>query len=144
MRILITGSRDWDNARSIQYRILEAIEEWIDAHPGLRKDQPLGWVTIVHGGHKQGADKIADIFARQRLGTKPEVYEADWKKYGKRAGPLRNLKMVDTFPDVCLAFIKDNSNGATGCRDEAKRKGVPTESFYYDNECEEFPLPPRS
>ncbi len=140
MRILITGSRDWDNDKSIKFRILEAIKDWIDTHPGLRHDMPLTWVTIVHGGHRQGADRIADIFSHKYLHKPAEVHEANWKKYGKRAGPLRNLKMVDTLPDVCLAFIKDNSLGATGCRNAAKKKGIPTETFRYEDECERFPL----
>lgn len=140
MRILITGSRDWDNARSIQHRILEAISDWIDAHPGLRKDQPLGWVTVVHGECPTGADKIADIFATKSLKCKVERYPADWRTFGRRAGFVRNSRMVNTAPDICLAFIRNKSKGTTGCRDLATKAGIPTESFYYENECEQFPF----
>ncbi len=144
MRILITGSRDWDNDKSIYFRIMEAIGDWIESHPGLRKDQPLGWVTIVPGKCPMGADRIADIFSNRRLGHAAEVHPANWKKYGKRAGMLRNLEMVDTLPDICLAFVRNNSTGTLNCRDAAKRKGIPTETFRYEDECERFPLPSRS
>ena len=141
MRILITGSRDWDNAKSINYRIMEAIEAFINDHPGLSKSEPLTWVTIVHGGCLTGADKIADIFSRKILGKDAEIYEADWKTFGKSAGFKRNYRMVNSDPDMCLAFIRNRSNGSTDCRNQAKRKGIATETFLYENEIEIFPLP---
>lgn len=141
MRILITGSRDWDNAKSVNYRIMEAVGEWIDSHPGLSRNDPLTWVTIVHGGCKTGADKIADIFSRKILGKDAEVFEADWKTFGRSAGYKRNYRMVNTDPDICLAFIRNRSNGSTDCRDQAKGRQIPTETFLYENEIERFPLP---
>ena len=34
-----------------------------------------------------------------------EEYPADWKKYGKSAGPLRNQRMIDEGkPDLVVAF----------------------------------------
>lgn len=140
MRILITGSRDWDNAKSINYRILEAVEGWIDSHPGLRKDQPLTWVTVVHGGCPTGADKLADIFSRRILGKDAEIFEADWKTFGRSAGFKRNYRMVMSDPDICLAFVRNKSKGTTDCRDQAKKRQIPTETFYYENEIEKFPV----
>jgi hypothetical protein len=37
-------------------------------------------------------------------GVPCEVYPAQWRLYGKRAGPMRNLKMIGTGIDVLLAF----------------------------------------
>lgn len=140
--ILITGSRDWDNFESIKRRILESIAEWLKDNPENRSKPLHSWLTIVHGGCPTGADKLADIFARQTLNCKVIIYHADWKKYGKRAGPLRNLFMVErSEADACLAFIKDNSKGATGCYAAAKRFGIPSEKFNYQDECELYPLP---
>lgn len=139
MRILITGSRDWDNFDSVKYRIVEAISEWIKDHPGLDSSGALDWVTIIHGGNPRGADRIADMFAR-KYKLNLEVYEAQWDKFQKSAGYKRNRLMVDKNPDICLAFIKDKSRGATDCRNQAKAKGIPTESFNYVDECERFPM----
>lgn len=141
MRILITGSRDWDITKSVYYRIIEAIEEWIDTHPGLNKNEPLSWVTIVHGGNPRGADKIADMFSRKILGKDSEVFEADWRSFGRSAGYKRNKRMVNSEPDICLAFMRNNSRGTTDCRNQAKGAGIPTETFHYENELEKFPLP---
>jgi hypothetical protein len=141
MRILITGSRNWDNFKSVQYRILEAISEWIDDHPGLSREDALSWVTIVHGGCPTGADRIADIFAR-KAGIPTEVYEAQWNKFQKRAGFVRNRLMVNKGADVCLAFNRDKSRGTVDCRDQAKKAGIPTETFDYVLECERWPVLP--
>lgn len=133
MRILITGSRDWDLYESISARITEAILEWVKDHPGLEKG-PIDWVTIVHGNCPRGADALADHFASKVLRCKVERYDADWSQFQKRAGFVRNSRMVNTAPDICLAFIRDRSKGATGCRDLAKGKNIPTETFLYENE----------
>jgi len=140
--ILITGSRDWDNFESIKHRIIQAIAEWLQENPEYSKIPMSEWLTVVHGGCPRGADRLADIFARNTLKCKVIVYQADWKKYGKRAGPVRNLQMVQkSNADACLAFIKDRSSGATGCRDAADKFGIATETFHYVNELEEYPLP---
>lgn len=135
MRILITGSRDWDLFESISTRISEAILEWVNDHPGLERG-PIDWVTIVHGNCPKGADALADHFAINLLRVNVERFDADWRSFGKSAGFRRNRRMVDTYPDVCLAFIRNRSNGATNCRDLAKAKGIPTETFLYENEIE--------
>lgn len=140
MRILITGSRTWDLYESISVRITEAILDWVRDHPGLEKG-PINWVSIVHGNCPKGADALADHFATKILNCNVERMDADWSQFGRRAGFVRNRRMVNSAPDVCLAFIRDNSKGATGCRDLAKKAGIPTESFYYDDELEKFELP---
>ena len=113
MRILITGSRTWTDKVTVAQAIREA---W------LVQGRPYG-VVVVHGGAK-GADYIAGVYAKD-LGFSVEVHEADWT-IGKRAGYIRNKKMVDAGADVCLAFIKDNSKGATMCAELAQKSGIPT------------------
>jgi len=135
MRILITGSRDWDLYESISARITEAILEWVKHHPGLEKG-PIDWVTIVHGNCPRGADALADNFATNILRCNVKRYDADWSQFQKRAGFVRNRRMVNTLPDICLAFIRDKSKGATNCRDLAKAAGIATETFLYENEVE--------
>lgn len=135
MRILITGSRTWDLYESVSSRITEAILDWVQTHPGLEKG-PIDWVSIVHGNCPRGADAIADNFATQILRCTVERFDADWKNFGKSAGFRRNARMVNTAPDICLAFIRDKSAGSTGCRNLAKKAGIPTETFLYENEIE--------
>lgn len=118
MRVLVTGSRDWTDATVIS-RALSSIST----------DEQI---TVVHGGAK-GADILAGQFA-QHLGYSVEVHEADWDTYGKRAGYIRNKKMVDLGADLCLAFIKNNSKGATICLDLADKAGIPTKVWRLDDD----------
>jgi len=132
-RILITGSRTWDDYDTICKVIVDTIVAYVKDNPHLNKG-PIDWVTIVHGDCPKGADYLADMFASQVLNCQVERYPADWATFGKRAGFVRNRRLVDSMPDVCLAFIRDKSKGATMCRDLAKAKGIPTETYIYDPE----------
>jgi hypothetical protein len=117
MRILITGSRTWTDKVTIANAIREA---WLVA------GRPYG-VVVVHGGAR-GADYIAGVYAK-RLGFSVEVHpvtDEEWTIKGKSAGHQRNAHMVSLGADVCLAFIKNESRGATGCAALAEKAGIPT------------------
>jgi hypothetical protein len=116
-RILITGSRDW----TYLYRILVALQDHASAGD-----------TVIHGGAK-GADEIAGVLWKPYGPV--EVYpltRADWERHGRRAGYLRNQAMVDAGADICLAFIKNNSRGASMCAALAEKAGIPV-VYYREN-----------
>src|SRR3990167_9114296 len=48
---------------------------------------------IIHGGAR-GADTMAGSYAK-RHAVELKVYEADWRKHRKAAGPIRNQHMID-------------------------------------------------
>lgn len=56
------------------------------------------------------------------MGFPVERYPADWERYGKRAGPIRNRKMLDQGPDLVVAFGGDK--GTADCVREARRRGI--------------------
>ncbi len=117
MRILVTGSRTWQRRDVI--------------HAALRV-APAG-STVVHGAAR-GADTIADTVAKS-LGLHVEDYPADWKRYGKAAGPIRNSAMVKLGANVCLAFSYDPERGGTGdCVRKARRAGIPVFVFPVPND----------
>jgi hypothetical protein len=116
MRVLVTGSRDWEDWRAV----CRAFADIECAHPGER-------FTLIHGTCT-GADTIADTEA-QRLGWAIERHPAKWLEHGKAAGPIRNQEMVDSGADICLAFIKDNSRGATHCANAAEKAGIAVRRF---------------
>jgi hypothetical protein len=64
---------------------------------------------IVSGGAK-GADALAERYAREVLKIEPTVFRADWKRWGKRAGPLRNQKIWE-YADQGIAFWDGFSPG---------------------------------
>jgi hypothetical protein len=62
----------------------------------------------------------------ERIGWDVIKVPADWTKYGKAAGPIRNQEMLDMDPDLVLAFHSDldNSKGTKDMVARARKKGV--------------------
>jgi hypothetical protein len=114
-RILVTGSRTWTDHDIIR-----------DTLTGLwRKHGPH--LTVVHGHCPTGADHHAHQWAHDHARNKvtAEPHSADWRRLGRRAGPIRNAHMVKLGAHICLAFILDGSSGATSCLAMANKAGIP-------------------
>ena len=122
MRIIITGSRNWEGpaAEAKVHEILNAVQFLAEA-----LGSPL---TVVHGDCPTGADAIADRWARRRdlEGVRLEPWPADWEKYGKPAEFIRNGDMGRRGADLCVGFLRDNSKGTSNMINTARLKGIPT------------------
>lgn len=126
MRILVTGSRTWDEAKTVRAALDAVARGAVEAQVEL--------LTVVHGACPNGADELADQWARYYRGglvVTAERHPALWVKFGKRAGFVRNEQMVATRPDLVLAFIRDNSPGATHCTELALDVGIPVRLWRY-------------
>lgn len=115
-RILVTGSRDWDDPARLAFHLGLAVGA------GLQEGRP---VVVVHGACPRGADDMADRMARAHEGIGVEPHPADWGQHGRAAGFRRNAEMVQLGADVCLAFIRNGSRGASHCADLAEKAGIP-------------------
>jgi len=119
MRVLVCGDREWKDRESIS-RVLSFLGGQ------LLHDQPV----IIHGG-APGADSLADEVGKAR-GLEVEPFPADWKAYGRAAGPIRNRQMLrEGKPDLVLAFHDDLSR-SKGTRDmvkQARKAGIPVLLF---------------
>lgn len=114
-RVLVTGSRTWDDHDIVRDVLTGAVYQNLPA-------------VIVHGACPRGADAIASWWVRQfgrNLDIAEERHPADWNTLGKRAGFVRNAEMVALGADVCLAFIRDGSRGASHTADLAEKAGIP-------------------
>jgi hypothetical protein len=88
MIVLVCGGRDYSD-RTRLYRLLD-----------FNRAKITG---IVHGAAR-GADCLAADWAYSR-GVPLTAYRADWKKYGKLAGLLRNHRMLaEAKPDLVVGF----------------------------------------
>lgn len=117
MRILVTGSRDWDD----EQRVIKMLDHYYFQQ--RRGEEPSSTDILVHGACPTGADEIAHRWA-VRTGLTPEPHPADWEKHGKKAGFVRNAEMVELGADVCFAFIRNGSKGATMTADLAERARI--------------------
>lgn len=128
MRVLITGSRDWQD-RDVIYRALNGICEEFqlnyppDEHGNTLPDPAK--LTVVHGDCPTGADRIADDWCVGNALLVPERHPAKWRTLGRSAGPIRNAHMVSLGADLCLAFNRNNSRGTSGTIHLAEEAGIP-------------------
>lgn len=107
MRAIVTGGRDYAD-REMLFHIMDGLD---DIH---------SFETIVHGG-ASGADRLAGEWAIAR-DIEVEVHLADWKMHGSAAGPIRNQTMLETCPDLVIAF--PGGRGTADMVSRAKRAGI--------------------
>jgi hypothetical protein len=73
--MIFCGDRNWDDPVPIQ-RMFD-------------KEKP----DLILEGEARGADKLSRREARLR-GIDFEMFDADWDRYGRAAGPIRNREML--------------------------------------------------
>ncbi|TDB90944.1 DUF2493 domain-containing protein [Actinomadura sp. KC216] len=121
MKLIVTGSRYWKD----EVFIWKALDVFIGHY--------VGPVTLVHGDcppredGTKGADRIADEWGLFHLGDDwIERHPAEWSKYGKPAGMIRNKEMVNAHldADYVLGFPLGESRGTRGCMKYAREMGL--------------------
>ncbi|MFI6854524.1 SLOG family protein [Streptomyces sp. NPDC050416] len=119
-RVLVTGSRDWPTPAVVWGALNDVRDE------ALTADRHL---VVVHGACPRGADDHAAKWCTTAVqfvnGVTEERHPADWQINGKRAGFIRNAHMVNLGADLCLAFIRNGSRGASHTAALAEQAGIP-------------------
>lgn len=88
-------------------------------------DNVFGGDTIVVGDAR-GIDDIAARWVTERTtSVKLEVWAAAWGTHGKKAGFIRNAGMVESKPDLVLAYWDGVSKGTFHTMTLAHKKGIP-------------------
>lgn len=104
LRVLVCGGREFDDINYI-FKILDALE-----------------ISHIISGGASGADSHAYGYALIRQIT-ITVYPARWAKYGKKAGPLRNIEMAtESKADLVVAF--PGGKGTDHMVDTAKKFNI--------------------
>ena len=108
-RVIIAGSRNFVNyemLRDTMDKLLANIEEDI----------------VVVCGMARGADLLGKMYADEK-GYIVDKFPADWVRYGKAAGYIRNEQMAKNA-DALVAFWDGSSRGTKHMIDLAKKYGL--------------------
>ncbi len=154
MRVIVTGSRDMaerydtfmkNNPMFVNNQTLGLLERDQQERRLLMNemDRLVRWapangyesIAFIHGACGSGADKICSDYCAELMSYNNEevfkVYEeshpADWKRWGRRAGPIRNTEMVELGADYVIACwngIVEHS-GTFQCFQEAVLHKIP-------------------
>ncbi len=90
MRVLVCGGRNFNNQELL-----------VSTLNTLYLDENF---DVLIEGEANGADKMSAWWA-EAYNIKIERYNAEWKKHGRRAGFIRNQRMLDEGnPDLVIAF----------------------------------------
>lgn len=95
-RVIICGSRNFND--------YELLKEKCDYF--LSRKINDGSKVVIVSGCARGADQLGEKYASER-GLAVLKFPANWDKYGKRAGYLRNKNMADVA-NACIAFLDSN------------------------------------
>ena len=116
-RIIIAGSRDFCDRKKFD-EIMEKL------FSGTTEDE----IEVISGGCR-GADAMGEEWARSR-GLRLSIFSADWEKYGKAAGPIRNAQMAEyaakSENGMLVAFPVGESRGTYSMVRIAMKHGLET------------------
>lgn len=108
MKWVICGGRnfgcdgpDGPEFRFIISKLEKLASEYCPGYPSGDIQLPQG-IEIISGG-ATGVDTVAIEWAIVNWIPFAE-FKPDWKRYGRKAGPLRNQKMLDEGVDLVIAF----------------------------------------
>ncbi len=90
MRIIVCGSRNYDNK--------EVLED------SLKYLHQMHNITHLWHGNANGADKMAGEWAKKYPEIKVHPTRAEWSRYGRGAGPIRNKAMLGNGIELVIAF----------------------------------------
>lgn len=113
IRIIVAGSRTLTNHRLVEDFLLN-----FAMNIGVK----LSEVVIVSGGAK-GVDSLGEAIAR-RHGIELKIFNANWNKYGKSAGPIRNKDMAEYSTHLLLIW-DGKSKGSANMKKQAERFNLP-------------------
>ena len=106
--VLVCGGRRWGYIHhDISSQLLEDHLQTERLYRTL--DEIFAKLTLpqmrIIAGEASGADYFGKMWAIKNLGKENyQGYSADWEKYGKSAGPVRNVQMLNEGkPDLVVA-----------------------------------------
>lgn len=118
-RVIIAGSRHYADYSQLR-----------DVCDNLLADKCQTHRIVIVSGGAQGADRLGENYARER-GYALKRYPAQWDKYGRAAGPIRNAEMARNA-DALVLFWNGKSRGSLNMKEEAEKIGLPVRTIMID------------
>ncbi len=118
-RVIIAGGRDFKD-----YALLSSTMNHLLSN--IKDD-----IAVVCG-KARGADTLGEQYAKEH-GYMVQYFPADWKRYGKAAGYIRNTEMAKNA-DALLAFWDGHSLGTRHMIEIARKHGLNVRIKRYNNE----------
>jgi predicted Rossmann fold nucleotide-binding protein DprA/Smf involved in DNA uptake len=107
MKVIIAGSRDITDAGLVLKAVIDSEFE----------------ITEVVSGAARGVDSIGEKIANIQ-GWKVTRFPANWKRYGKSAGPIRNKQMAE-YSDMAIVVWDGKSSGSKNMIETMKKLDKP-------------------
>lgn len=108
MKIIVAGSREFNN--------YELVCEILNKAKWTCNDE-------IISGTANGADSLGERYAIEN-GISLKRFPADWNRYGKKAGYIRNKEMAD-YCTGAIIFWNGISRGSKNMIDIMKKSGKP-------------------
>lgn len=119
MIICVTGGRHFSDQEFV-YNVFDAIHS-------------IEGITLLVHGAARGVDALAARWAaKNSISHTDEKYAAEWEKFGKAAGAIRNAKMLKSEAIELLVKFPGGS-GTANCFKLANKMGILTldvEEYY--------------
>ena len=112
IKVIIAGTRDFND-----YAFLKKNVDYF-----LQGINPNNEEIEIVSGNARGADKLGERYAKEH-NLPVKLFPANWDKYGKRAGYLRNQEMAN-YADMLIAFWDEKSKGTKHMIDIAKKQDL--------------------
>ena len=117
-KIIIAGGRDF-----MDYNLLK------EKTDKILQEKKVTHKIVIISGCARGADTLGLRYASENA-FDVEEYPANWDKYGKKAGYMRNVEMAENA-DALIAFWDGKSKGTKHMIDIATERNLPTRVIRY-------------
>lgn len=115
--LCISGTRN--ATQNHKELIISKIDEYIQTYN----------ITHILVGDCRGVDYIVRQHYKNSDIVQIKIFTADWNRFGKSAGPIRNREMIKQA-DFLIAFPDNNSRGTISAINIANELEVPVEVIH--------------
>lgn len=123
-KILVCGGRHFESYGLLKVVLGKLIEKF---HIDISTSE-------IVSGHCQGADMLGEKYAEE-CGISIKRFPADWEKYKRKAGPIRNKQMIDYIRGfenkLVVAFTTVDTVGTRNTIKLAQKNDIPVVEIPY-------------